>query len=405
MYEDSIFTELCDTDKMSEIMKKLVFAFLFIFLAGPFLHANSRWGITVHVPSSRDFDYIDELGAGWVRIDFNWSGIEPSRKGSFSWGAHDAAVDEAVSSGKRVFGTIAYTPRWARAGGGHNEPPVNSSDWSDFVYECARRYRGRVSHWGMWNEPNLPEFWTGSMQEYVHDILIPGAQAVREADSSARVLGPELSDMNRLYTLESLEYILANAGSYIDIVTQHAYGPSGGIFFFLDNQVLPMLEELAPGKELWLTETGRRSDIHGEEGQADFYRQVCRGVRERDYIRKVFFYKLVDGHEPEDWGLLSRDYREKEAFHAYRDKIRGKHQMNECFIAGAVFGADAFETGVFRGFRDGVLLQSGPGRAFVSFYYRRGPFMADVISGNRALFFSARLYLKVLLGVLSFCGA
>ncbi len=390
---------------MPEIMKKLIFAFLFIFFAGSVVHAGSPWGITAHVPSSRDFGYISELGAKWVRVDFNWSDIEHAGKGSFSWEAHDAAVEEAVSSGRRVFGTIAYTPRWARAGGGHNEPPLNSSDWSDFVYECVRRYRGRVSHWGMWNEPNLPEFWAGSMQEYVHDILIPGARAVREADSSARVLGPELSGMNRLYMLEFLEYVLSSAGSYIDIVTQHAYGQPGSIFSFIDEEVLPVLDRHAPGREFWLTETGMRSDTAGEGSQADFFRQVCRGVRERDYIRKVFFYKLIDGHEPEDWGILARDYREKEAFHAYRDEIHGRLEENECFIAGAVFGEDALEVGVLRGFRDEILLQSGPGRAFVSFYYRRGPFIAGVISENRFLARLAGLYLTALLGVLSLWGA
>ena len=363
------------------------------------LCAGSPWGINAHVPSARDFDYIDELGVGWVRIDFNWSDIEHSRKGSFSWGSHDAAVDEALRRGKRVFATIAYTPSWARSGGGHNAPPVNPSDWSDFVYGCVSRYSGRISHWGMWNEPNLEEFWTGTMQEYVYDILIPGARAVRAADPSAKVLGPELSDMNRLYTLESLEYILRNAGDYIDIITQHAYGQPPSVFFFLDEQVFPILSELAPGRELWLTETGFRSDIYGQEYQASVYRQICDGVSERGYIRKVFFYKLVDGEEPEDWGVLARDYSEKEAFEAYRAKIRDEEHLAECFIAGAVFGRGSAEVFELYRLRDRVLVNSGAGRLLLSGYYRLSPYIAEIAGESGALSSLARLHLRAVLRV------
>lgn len=380
-------------------MKYFVFFSLFLLQASAF--AASPWGITAHVPSGADFEHIDELGARWVRIDFNWSDIEHSRKGSYSWGSHDAAVDEALSRGLRVFGTIAYTPRWARSGGGHNEPPLRSSDWQDFVYACVSRYRGRVSHWGMWNEPNLPEFWTGTMREYVYDILIPGARAVRAADPGALVLGPELSCRNRIYTLESLAYILSNAGDYIDIVTQHAYGEAVSVFFFLDEQVLPVLNEFAPGKELWLTETGFRSDVYGEEYQASFYRQVCAGVLDREYLNKVFFYKLVDGFEPEDWGLLDRNYRRKEAFSAYRGKIKGEPYHAECFIAGAVFGNGSSEVENLRVFRDGRLSESFPGRALISGYYRLSPPMALVFSRSAFLGRVVRLHLR---GVLFLLG-
>ncbi len=380
------------------------FLILLMLILSPAAFAGTPWGITAHVPAVSDYDYMDELGVSWVRIDFNWSDIEASRKGSYSWGIHDDAVNEAVSRGIKIFATIAYTPAWAREGGDINSPPARSSDWYDFVYRCVRRYSGRISHWGMWNEPNLPEFWTGTMEQYVYDILIPGARAVREADGTARVLGPELSDRNRLYTLESLAYIFSHAGDSIDIVTQHAYGQPTSIFFFLDQQVRPILDELAPGKELWITETGARSDVRGEEYQASVYRQICDGIIERNYIQKVFFYKLVDGFEPEDWGLLNRDYRPKEAFGAYRAKINDEHFIDECFIAGAVFGKGSLEIFRLYLFRDDFLIESAPGRLFVRAYYKLSPFIARACFAQAGLAFFLKLHLRSILGGLKVLG-
>lgn len=40
--------------------------------------------------------------------------------------------------------------------------PDNPADWYDVCFRAATRYRGRIDHWGMWNEPNLDNFFQGA---------------------------------------------------------------------------------------------------------------------------------------------------------------------------------------------------------------------------------------------------
>jgi uncharacterized repeat protein (TIGR02543 family) len=57
-----------------------------------------------------------------------------------------------------------------------------------------------------------------------------------------------------------------------------------------------------------------------------------------------------------------------------------------CFIATAAYGSPTAEQlDVLRGFRDGVLLESGAGSQFVALYYRLSPPVAEFISENSFL--------------------
>jgi hypothetical protein len=57
-----------------------------------------------------------------------------------------------------------------------------------------------------------------------------------------------------------------------------------------------------------------------------------------------------------------------------------------CFVATAVYGSyDAPEVLTLRKFRDEVLRKSCAGRAFITLYYRYGPYLARVVKRSATL--------------------
>ena len=73
-----------------------------------------------------------------------------------------------------------------------------------------------------------------------------------------------------------------------------------------------------------------------------------------------------------------------------------------CYIATASYGWDSGEVGLLCDFRDSVLMQSAPGRAFVKAYYTVSPPIAKAIAKSEPLKAAVRLALKPLVIVATF---
>lgn len=294
----------------------------------------SPYGLCVHLPTDAQLDKVKHAGVDWIRVDFNWVNMEPQTKGVFRWQETDRVVQSATDRGLKVFATLAYSPRWANGNQHHSAPPQRAQDWVDYVAAVVARYKDRVAHWGMWNEPNLGHFFSGTKDDYVNTILIPGAQAAKAVDPGCFVLGPDLSHHDGWE--DWMKHVLRNAGQHLDVVTHHIYkSPAKKTWRLLDRWTYPwegrpyfratlrhvLRDNGAAGKPVWLTETGQRS-AGGEREQAEFYRDFLERMQRRDWLKKVFFYELTDHpHDQETWGLLRRDQSEKPAYGTYRDFI------------------------------------------------------------------------------------
>ncbi len=326
-------------------------ALAFTSLASPTARGedSSRFGVNAHAPAGADlvlgFDRVAAAGIGWVRIDFVWALVETSQN-HFDWSVYDAIVQAAELRGLSVLGILAYTPAWATDGPSLNGVPRSVADWEDFCFRAAQRYRGRVRHWELWNEPNQPHFFAGTLAQYVERILEPGADAIRAADAGAQVGGPALAHLESADWYFWLLEVLLQAGDKLDFATHHLYDPDGPGDLtsklesptpFGGNPALwdiwtPSVKEVLTeagwlGQPFWLDETGWASKKLGENTQANhldgFLATWFDGVAGRDWVDKLFVYELRDSPsaDPNGWGLLRADGSAKPSFDVYRDFI------------------------------------------------------------------------------------
>ena len=289
----------------------------------------SRLGLNVHIPSNAILDDVaDNLGMRWIRVDFDWFRIEPER-GAFRFEAFDRLVARSADRGLEMLAILAFTPAWASSVPSNpkiSDPPASVGFWTDVVRQVVGRYRDQVRYWQLWNEPNITDFWTGSMDQYRTEILEAGAAAARAVHPEVRIVSPGLANIRdwRDWFSEILE-----AKAVIDVINHHNYQTSGRevvLELERDRPGRPSLRTLirqfgVDGKPFWLTETGRRSD---EGNQREYYEDVVAVLQERTWVDRLFFFHYWDGPGQGDggFGIVNEDFSPKPAYRFLEQLLR-----------------------------------------------------------------------------------
>jgi hypothetical protein len=142
-------------------------------------------------------DAADRAGAGWSRLIFWWSSLQPNGPREWNHYAtdHDSYIDDEIARGRELVGVIINTPAWASTSGSPNAVPANlyrpwddqQNHWGRFVQQLAAQYRGRIDSWIIWNEVDIPDgqwrTWDGSLEDY--------AQLMRVAYPSIKAGNPQ----------------------------------------------------------------------------------------------------------------------------------------------------------------------------------------------------------------------
>ena len=170
----------------------------------------------------RDLELLRTNGVHLLRISLPWDEIEPE-PGRYEWGFWDRLITVASRQyGLRLLPYVCYTPRWAAARQTEDfwrQPPRDNALFAEFVRQAARRYKGRIQSWELWNEPDNPEYWRGSVEQF-QALLQAGSAAVRQADPGAKVVLGGLS-----WNLDFLEAMLTNRAVLqdVDVINLHNY--------------------------------------------------------------------------------------------------------------------------------------------------------------------------------------
>ncbi|GAB3994217.1 cellulase family glycosylhydrolase [Nocardioides marmoraquaticus] len=136
-------------------------------------------------------DDVVALGARWVRMDLSWSGLQPAGPDSWSWAPYDAAIADARARGLEVLLILDYTPRWAQeptCTAGEFCPPADPAAYGRYAGAVAARYAPHgVTSFEIWNEPNLPFFWTDPDPRDYREVLLAGTRSILAAAPQAKV--------------------------------------------------------------------------------------------------------------------------------------------------------------------------------------------------------------------------
>ncbi|MBV8951563.1 MAG: beta-xylosidase, partial [Actinobacteria bacterium] len=105
---------------------------------------------------AHDLDNAAATGAKWIRLDVNWTGVQPTGPATFQWSYVDRAVGAIRARGMNVLMTLDYTPAWARQASCASSmycPPANPATYAAFAGAAAARYAPVGVHsYEIWNE-------------------------------------------------------------------------------------------------------------------------------------------------------------------------------------------------------------------------------------------------------------
>ncbi len=296
-----------------------------------------------------DLDAMQAVGAKWVRVDFDWSSIQPTSPTKWSWAPTDRVVNAARARGLEVLAMPAYTPPWARAAGTTDKyPPTNPDHYAAFVAAATARYKPLgVRHWEIWNEPNISMFWAPKPDAAAYTTLLgKAATAIRGVDPAAVVISaglspaPDASDGTLVSPLTFLRRMYDNgAGPSLDAVGHHPYSfpyepmyPGSWNAFYTASEMHALMQQRGDGaKKIWATEvgfpTGTASGRSVDEAtQATRVRQLLSAWFDWSFHGPIFWFSMRDFSTNQSdytsmFGLLRKDFSQKPAYAAMADVL------------------------------------------------------------------------------------
>jgi polysaccharide biosynthesis protein PslG len=233
-------------------------------------------GVTADGPlqASQGFEWrrMAANGAETVRTAFSWSEIEPGPPGAagpaYEFGATDALALQAARHGLRLLPVVQRTPPWAAVRRADPaSPPASATDVTRLYAALAHRYgRGGtlwsehpslrampVREWQVYNEPNLPGYWsTRPFAPTYVQALAAARSGLRSVDPRATVVlaGLPNDSWNALREI----YAAGGRGQF-DAVAVHPYTASPANVLRAIGLVRDVMDENGDRRvPIWVTE-------------------------------------------------------------------------------------------------------------------------------------------------------
>jgi hypothetical protein len=204
----------------------------------------------------------------------SWTSLEPLQ-GVWNWEPLDIWVAAAEQHGvEDILLTLGQTPPWASTnpddvnyiGAGAPAPPTDNQYWRDYVTAVAQRYKGRIRYYEIWNEPNDPTYYTGSVDE-LEELTAEAYSILKSVDPGNTVLSPAP------YVPGYLDQLLqAGMAQNVDMIAYHFYEtPPEATAQAIANVNLVMAAHGVSAMPLWATEGASGDNTTAPESLAAAY--------------------------------------------------------------------------------------------------------------------------------------
>ena len=226
------------------------------------------------------YDKVSRIGIKKIRLQSGWQRTE-KEKGVYDFAWLDDIVDNLTRRGMEpwlclCYGNKLYTPLAEVVFGAVGCPPVNTEEemnaWLNYVKAVAEHYRGRISFYEIWNEPDCPYSWKhfdGEEKDMFRDAREYGefseatALAVKSIDPAARISInvahiDDLAFLNNTLAVGDLPHA-------IDAVTYHNYSTNDQRRVEFVQAIRRLINMYNPALTIVQGESGAqsRSDGHG----------------------------------------------------------------------------------------------------------------------------------------------
>lgn len=215
-----------------------------------------------------------DAGTPWPPVSFGswrlwdayttWPMLEPQH-GNWDFKRLDKYVAMAALTGVDILLPLGLSPAWASTRPdepsaykpGNAAEPRNIEDWRHYVRKVAERYKGRIRRYELWNEPNLKNFYSGSVEAMLN-LAREAYVILKDVDAENLFAAPATTEGGK--QLDWLDrYLTLGGGQFMDVLSHHFYVPRVD-----PESMLPMLEDVkqimakhgVTHKPLWNTETG-----------------------------------------------------------------------------------------------------------------------------------------------------
>jgi hypothetical protein len=149
---------------------------------------------------------------------------------SYDFSLTDYYLKSIRALGSDVTFRLGYSAEWQYHPRIHNVPPKDFAKWAAICSHIVQHYNQGwangfhydIKYWEIWNETDIPDFWTGTLDQY-NQLYELTARGIKKIDPSLKVGGPTLA-----VHYEFLDGFLKYCQSHnvpVDFVPWHIYAP------------------------------------------------------------------------------------------------------------------------------------------------------------------------------------